>query len=68
MGTATASVDWPQKLKYGLSSNSVYRCCVLLEECGPIIEYINGVDNTVADAQSRLEYNPIKNINNLNSY
>jgi len=44
----------------GMISDSVYRWRLLLEEFGPEIEYIKGVDNTVADAISRLEYDPDK--------
>ena len=42
----------------GLSSDRVYRWRVLLEEYGVKIEYIPEIDNTVADAISRLEYDP----------
>ena len=42
----------------GLSSDRVYRWRLLLEEYGPEIVYIKGIANTVADALSRLEYNP----------
>ncbi len=42
----------------GLTSDRVYRWRLLLEECAPEIVYIEGVHNTVADAISRLEYNP----------
>ena len=52
----------------GLSSDRVYRWRVLLEEYGPVIEYIKGVDNVVADALSRLDYDEMKNIKNLNSH
>ena len=45
----------------GLTSDRVYRWRLLLEEYGPEIVYIKGVDNTVADAISRLEYNPTLN-------
>ena len=44
----------------GMTSDRVYRWRLLLEEFGPVIEYIKGVDNTVADAISRLEYDPDK--------
>ena len=36
----------------------MYRWRLLIEEFGPEIIYIKGVDNTVADAISRLDYNP----------
>ena len=42
----------------GLTSNRVYRWRLLLEEYGPEITFIRGIHNTVADAISRLEYNP----------
>ena len=41
-----------------LSSNRVYRWRLILEEYGPDIVYIKGAENTVADAISRLEFNP----------
>ena len=44
----------------GLTSDRVYRWRLLLEEYGPEIEYIKGTDNTVADAISRLEYDPTR--------
>ena len=37
-----------------MSSDRVYRWRLLLEEYGPEIIYIKGIDNTVADAISRL--------------
>ena len=45
----------------GLTSNRVYRWRLLLEEYGPEIVYIKGIHNTIADAISRLEYNPTVN-------
>jgi hypothetical protein len=43
----------------GLTSDRVYRWRLLLEEYGPeIVVYIKGIHNTVADAISRLEYDP----------
>ena len=45
----------------GLSSDRVYRWRLLLEEFGPKIVYIKGIHNTVADAISRLEYDPTTN-------
>ena len=42
----------------GLTSDRVYRWRLLLEEYGPEIIYIKGIDNTVADAISRLDFNP----------
>jgi hypothetical protein len=50
----------------GLTSDRVYRWRLLLEEYGPDIVYIKGVDNTVADAISRLDYNPEINPKDLN--
>jgi hypothetical protein len=48
----------------GLTSDRVYRWRLLLEEYAPEIVYIKGVHNTVADAISRLEYNPTQNSTN----
>ena len=45
----------------GLTSDQVYRWRLLLEEYGPKIVYIKGIHNTVADAISRLEYDPSVN-------
>ena len=45
----------------GLTSDRVYRWRLIIEEYGPEILYIKGVDNTVADAISRLDYNPALN-------
>ena len=67
---------WGQKIKVytdhknlvqealGMTSGRVYRWRLLLEEYGPEIVYIKGVDNTVADAMSRLRYNPEKDAKN----
>ena len=41
----------------GLTSDRVYRWRLLLEEYGPEIVYIKGIDNTVADAISHY-FNP----------
>ena len=49
----------------GLTSDRVYRWRLLLEEYGPTIEYIKGIDNTVADAISRLEYDPSKDTKSI---
>ena len=46
----------------GLTSARIYRCMLLLEEYGPTIEYFKGIDNTVADAINRLEFDPKKDI------
>ena len=45
-----------------MTSERVYRWRLLLEEYGPEIVYIKGVDNTVADAISYLRYNPEKDV------
>jgi hypothetical protein len=45
----------------GLTLDRVYRWRLLLEEYGPEIVYIKGIHNTVADAVSRLEYDPSVN-------
>ena len=42
----------------GLMSDRVYRWRLLLEEYGPKIVYIKGIHNTIADAISRLKYDP----------
>ena len=45
----------------GMTLDRVYRWRLHVEEYGPKIIYIKGVDNTVADAISRLDYNPALN-------
>jgi hypothetical protein len=45
----------------GMTSNHVYQWRLLLEEYGPKIVYIKGIHNTIADAISRLEYDPSVN-------
>jgi hypothetical protein len=45
----------------GLTSDQVYQWRLLLEEYRPEIVYIKGIHNTVADAVSRLEYDPSVN-------
>ena len=74
------SMLWGQKIKVvtdhtnltqdalGLTSDRVYRWRLLLEEYGPEIIYTKGVDNTVADALSRLEYDPTKNVKDLSTH
>jgi hypothetical protein len=42
----------------GMTSDHVYQWRLLLEEYGPKIVYIKGIHNTIADAISRLEYDP----------
>ena len=46
----------------GLTSNQVYRWRLLLEEYGPTIMYTKGINNTVADAISQLDYGPIQEL------
>ena len=70
---------WGQRLKVytdhknlvrdalGLTCDRVYRWRLLLEEYGPEIVYIKGEDNVVADAISRLEYDPEVNVKSLDS-
>ncbi len=45
----------------GLTLDRVYRWRLLLEEYGPEIICIKGIHNTVADAVSRLEFDPSVN-------
>lgn len=45
----------------GQSSDRTRRWMVILNEFGPDIRYIKGIDNTVADAISRLDYCPKTN-------
>ena len=52
----------------GLASDRVHRWRLLLEEYNPEIVYIKGVDNIVADAISRLEYYPEKNVKHVNMH
>ena len=68
---------WGQKIKVftdhknlvrhalGLDSYRVFRWRQILEEYNPELSYIKGVDNTVADAISRLEYDPSVNVKNV---
>jgi hypothetical protein len=42
----------------GMTLDRVYRWRLLLEEYGPMIVYIKGIHNTIADAISWLEYEP----------
>ncbi len=63
---------WGQRLKVltdhknliqealGLTSDHVHRWSLLLEEFGPEIVHIKGIQNTVADAISRLDFNPVQ--------
>ncbi len=50
----------------GLTSDRVARWQILLEEYAPEIIYIKGIHNTVADAISRLDYDP--KLNTTNEY
>ena len=64
---------WGQKIKVctdhqnltrdalGLTSDRVYHWRLLLEEYGPDIVYIKGIHNTVADAISCLDFDPMVN-------
>jgi hypothetical protein len=45
----------------GLTLDQVYQSRLLLEEYGPVIFYIKGMHNTVADAVLWLEYDPSVN-------
>ena len=45
----------------GLTLDRVYRRKLFLQEYGPKIVYIIGIHNTLADAISRLEYDPSVN-------
>jgi hypothetical protein len=45
----------------GLTSDQVYQWRLLLDEYGPEVVYIKGIHNTMADAVSRLEYDPSVN-------
>eukprot|EP00804_Cyclotella_cryptica_P016667 CCRYP_001970-RA/>CCRYP_001970-RA protein AED:0.64 eAED:0.67 QI:0/0/0/1/0/0/2/0/214 len=47
----------------GLTSDRVYRWRLLLEEYGPEIVHIKGINNTVADAISRLDSGPTQDDN-----
>eukprot|EP00804_Cyclotella_cryptica_P029463 CCRYP_011269-RB/>CCRYP_011269-RB protein AED:0.46 eAED:0.43 QI:0/0/0/1/0/0/3/0/281 len=44
----------------GLTSDGVYRWRLLLEEYGPEVIHIKGIQNTVADAISRLDICPVQ--------
>jgi hypothetical protein len=48
----------------GSTSDRVTRWRILLEEYAPKIIYIKGIHNTVADAISRLDYDPKVNLTN----
>jgi hypothetical protein len=48
----------------GLTSDRVTHWRILLEEYAPKIIYIKGIHNTVADAISRLDYDPKVNLTN----
>jgi len=50
----------------GLTSDRVARWRILLEEYAPEIIYMTGIHNTVADAISRLDYDP--KLNTTNEY
>jgi hypothetical protein len=44
-----------------LTLDQVYQWRLLLKEYGPKIAYVKGIHNTIADAISRLEYDPSAN-------
>jgi hypothetical protein len=48
----------------GLSSDRVFRWQLLLEDYAPELIHIKGIHNTVADAVSRLDYDPKLNMTN----
>ena len=48
-----------------MTCDRVYRWRFILKEYGPEIIYIKGEDNIVADAMSRLEYDPEINVKKL---
>ena len=52
----------------GLTYDCIFLWRLPLEEYGPMIMCIKGVDNTVADALSRLEYDPKKNLKDLSPH
>jgi hypothetical protein len=52
----------------GLTSDRVYHWQLLLEEFAPEIVYIKGIHNLVADAISRLDYNPKVNLTSKFNY
>jgi hypothetical protein len=45
----------------GLTLDRVYQWRLFLGEYGPKVVYIKGIHNTIADAISRLEYDPSVN-------
>ena len=45
----------------GMTSDQAYRWRLIIEEYSPDIIYIKGINNTVADAIIRLDYNPALN-------
>ena len=63
--TLKVYTDHSNLTKYALGSTSdrIYRWRQLIEEYGPEIIYIKGIHNLVADAISRLEYDPSANPN-----
>ncbi len=48
----------------GLTSDRVYRWWLLLVEYAPVIKYIKGIHNTVADAILQLDFDPKLNKTN----
>ena len=61
--TIKVYTDHKNLIQYALGSTSdrIYRWRLVLEEYGPEIIYIEGIHNIVADAISRLDYNPSVN-------
>ncbi len=49
------------RIALGMTLDQVYQWRLLLEEYRPEIIYIKGINNTIADTVSRLEYDPSVN-------
>ncbi len=65
---STPTIRISHEIGLGLTSDRVtrWRILLLLEEYAPEIIYIKGIQNTVTDAISRLEYDP--KLNSTNEY
>ena len=63
---STPTIIISHEIGLGLTSDRVTRWRILLEEYAPEIIYIKGIQNTVTDAISRLEYDP--KLNSTNEY
>jgi hypothetical protein len=63
MGPIHKSTDHANLIKdaLGMTLDRVHQWRLLLEEDGHKIVYIKGIHNTIADAISRLEYDPSVN-------